>query len=633
MNPAFRHLVFCLSALFLACQVSGCGLLREGTQPERPKQVQFIESEPMDYDVQIKVEGLPEGQKPDALRSAMESSSQLIQLKNKLPDGALGLFRRAHADESSALKVLRSQGYYDGRADVFVTEPEQEGGKAHVLLTLFAGPLYVIGKTDLLFQPELAPLPETPGRFRRPVPKEIGGLKPGQPALARSVLDAVEKLPEDFQHAGYPWARTVSTRNILDREKKTLDVEVTMDAGTPALMGDVIVEGDTAVDPEYIKQLNTWRKGAVWSSGRISRYRERLQKVGLFRAVDIRPAPLSSAVRKEGEAHVELPAVVKVRDASFRTIGASTRYSTDVGLGVQGEWQHRNIFGAGEKLTLTAPFAQDRRGLQADFEKPCFLQRNQKLLAGAAMLREETDAYDSESMSGYVGLERRLSFRWWASVKLYGEAGRLTRDDDEEYRYLSTIFTVRRDTRNHFVNPTSGTKLELEAAPTSGSYNGSFSGLSSKLTASAYWSPFDIDWLVLAGQYSIGSFFGVDIGNIPPSLRFFCGGGGSVRGYAYQAIGPRDRHGDPEGGRSFQSVNLEARFKVTENIGVVPFVDGGMVYEDELPEMFDELQWAAGLGFRYYTAIGPVRLDIAVPLDKKDDDKGYQFYISIGQAF
>ena len=218
-------------------------------------------------------------------------------------------------------------------------------------------------------------------------------------------------------------------------------------------------------------------------------------------------------------------------------------------------------------------------------------------------------------------------------MKLYGEAGRLTRDDDEEYRYLSTIFTVRRDTRNHFVNPTSGTKLELEAAPTSGSYNGSFSGLSSKLTASAYWSPFDIDWLVLAGQYSIGSFFGVDIGNIPPSLRFFCGGGGSVRGYAYQAIGPRDRHGDPEGGRSFQSVNLEARFKVTENIGIVPFVDGGMVYEDELPEMFDELQWAAGLGFRYYTAIGPVRLDIAVPLDKKDDDKGYQFYISIGQAF
>ena len=633
MTLALRYIASCLAGLCLASQISGCGLIREQSQPKRPQQAQLIESEPMKYDVEIKVEGLPEGQKPDALRSAMESSSQLLQLKDKLPDGALGLLRRARADENSALKVLRSQGYYDGKAELSVIEPEEEGGKAHVLLTLIAGPLYVIGKTELLFQPELTPLPDTPGKSHRPVPTSIDGLQPGQPALARSVLDAVDKLPGEFHVAGYPWARTVSTRNILDREKKTLDVEVTMDAGTPALMGDVIVEGDTGVDPEYIKQLNTWRKGTVWSNNRIESYRERLQKSGLFRGVEIKPAPLSSAIRKEGEAHVELPAVVKVRDASFRTIGASARYSTDVGIGLQGEWQHRNLFGAGEKLTLKAPFAQDKRGLEADFEKPCFLQRGQKLLAGASWLEEDTDAYDSRYQSAYVGLERRLSFRWWSSVKLYAEDGILTRDDDEKYRFLSTIFQLRRDSRNHFVNPTSGTKLELELAPTTGNYEGSFTGVSTKVTASGYWSPFDVDWLVLAGQYSIGSFFGVDIANIPPSLRFFCGGGGSVRGYAYQAIGPRNRYGDPEGGRSFQTVNLEARFRVTKDVGIVPFLDGGMVYSQELPEVFDKLQWAAGLGLRYYTGIGPVRFDFAVPLDKKSDDKGYQFYISIGQAF
>ena len=633
MTLALRYIVFGLSALLLVSQVSGCGLIREQSRPQRSEQAQFIESEPMKYDVEIRVEGLPEGQKPDALRSAMESNSQLIQLKDKLPDGALGLLRRARADENSALKVLRSLGYYDGQADIHVVEPEEQGGKAHVLLTLIAGPLYVIGKTELLFQPELAPLPEVPGRPSCSVPTVINGLEAGQPALARSVLDAVEKLPEEFQQAGYPWAKIVSTRNILDRDKKTLDVEVTMDAGTPALMGEVIVEGETGVDPEYIKQLNTWRKGTVWSNSRIASYRERLQKIGLFRGVEIKPAPLSSAVQKEGEAHVELPAVVKVQDASFRTIGASTRYSTDVGIGVQGEWQHRNLFGAGEKLTLKAPFAQDKRGLEADFEKPCFLQRGQKLLAGASWLEEETDAYDSRYQSAYVGLERRLARHWWASVKLYAEDGILTRDDDEEYRYLSTIFQVRRDSRNHFVNPTSGTKVELEVAPTTGSYEGNFTGVSTKVTASGYWSPFDADWLVLAGQYSIGSFLGVDIANIPPSLRFFCGGGGSVRGYAYQAIGPRDRYGDPAGGRSFQTVNLEARFRVTDEIGIVPFIDGGMVYDNELPDMFDKLQWAAGLGLRYYTGIGPVRFDVAVPLDKKRDDKGYQFYISIGQAF
>jgi translocation and assembly module TamA len=196
----------------------------------------------------------------------------------------------------------------------------------------------------------------------------------------------VDKLPESFHKAGYPWAKIASTRNILDKTRKTLDVEVTVDAGRPARMGEVIVKGESDVESNYIKQLNTWRKGAVWSSDRISRYRERLQKLGLFRSVDIKPAPLSEALVSEGEEAVELPVVVEVKDSSFRTIGASTRYSTDTGIGIQGEWQHRNLFGAGEKLTLNAPFAQDKRGLQADFEKPSFLHRSQKLLMGGSIL-------------------------------------------------------------------------------------------------------------------------------------------------------------------------------------------------------------------------------------------------------
>ena len=620
--------------LFLAGQLSGCGLIREYSRPQGPKPVQLIETEPVSYDVEIKVEDVPAGQDGGALSSGMESHSQLIQLKDKLPDGVLGLMRRAHADRDSAEKFLRSLGYYDGYADVVVVEPEAEGGKAHVVLTLFAGALYTLGRTELIFEPALIPRPESEETLRRPVPKMVDGLEKGQPALASSVLDAVDKLPESFHKAGYPWAKISSTRNILDKTSKTLDVEVTVDAGKPARMGEVVVKGDTGVEPKYIEQLNTWKKGAVWSSERISSYRERLQKLGLFRSVDIKPAPLSEARATEGGEAVELPVVVEVKDSSFRTVGASTRYSTDTGIGIQGEWQHRNLFGAGEKLTLKAPFAQDKKGLQADFEKPCFLHRSQKLLIGGSVLQEETDAYDTEAANAYIGVERRLSRRWWASVKLFAETGTVTRDnEDEEYRYTSLILGLRRDGRDHFMNPTSGTMLEFEVAPTGGFYEGNFSGVSAKAALTGYWSPFDVDWLVLAGRYSVGSFFGVDISNIPPPLRFYCGGGGSVRGYAYQAIGPEDRWGEPRGGRSFQTINLEARFRVTKDIGIVPFIDGGMVYEEEIPDLAQDFQWAAGIGLRYYTAIGPVRFDVAVPLDKQDDDKGYQFYISIGQAF
>ena len=137
----------------------------------------------------------------------------------------------------------------------------------------------------------------------------------------------------------------------------------------------------------------------------------------------------------------------------------------------------------------------------------------------------------------------------------------------------------------------------------------------------------------LAGRAAAGSLTGENVRNIPASLRFYSGGGGSVRGYKYQSLGPHDRNGDPLGGLSFTDVSLEARFRITESFGIVPFVDGGMVYETTMPDWGRDLSWGVGLGFRYYTLIGPIRLDIATPLQDRDNNKAFQIYLSIGQAF
>jgi len=135
------------------------------------------------------------------------------------------------------------------------------------------------------------------------------------------------------------------------------------------------------------------------------------------------------------------------------------------------------------------------------------------------------------------------------------------------------------------------------------------------------------------GRAAAGSLTGENVRNIPASLRFYSGGGGSVRGYKYQSLGPHDRNGDPLGGLSFTDVSLEARFRITESFGIVPFVDGGMVYETTMPDWGRDLSWGVGLGFRYYTLIGPIRLDIATPLQDRDNNKAFQIYLSIGQAF
>lgn len=629
MSLTIRQILFLLGASFLLCPLSGCGLINHASERQEASAPLF-ESDPVRYAVDIHVEG--EGSAE--LRSSMEKHSQLILLRDQPPDGMLGLMRRARADEQTAVKLLHSLGYFDGTAKADVAEAETPGGQARVTLSLFPGPRYHMGATNLSYQPSPSPLPPFPGISPAPPPEGLPGLNEKQNAVAENVLAAVEEVPEALHRSGYPEAAVASTRYTLNKVEKTLNADVVINPGPAAVMGKAEIRGTKKVEPEYLARLTTWRHGEPWDDRRLQAYRRELQTLGLFRFVDVKAAPADRGVPLEEEPScLKLPVLVDVREASFRTVSASARYATDTGMGLQGEWQHRNLFGAGEKLTLKAPFAQDKRGIQADFEKPAFGRRDQKLLAGTSYLREDTDAYDTTAFNAYAGVERRISPTWWASVKLFGEEGSVTRVTQDEYRYASLIFTLRRDTRNNIMNPERGTYLQWEAAPTTGYYNGDFSGVSTKVTASGYYAPFDDDALVLAARTSVGSFLGVSMGNIPPSLRFYCGGGGSVRGYSYQAIGPKDSDGEPRGGRSFHDVSLEARFRVTENIGIVPFIDGGMVYEGETPSLLKDFQWGAGIGLRYYTPIGPVRLDVAVPLDKKSDDRGYQVYISIGQSF
>jgi len=551
--------------------------------------------------------------------------------------------------------------------------------EAEVSLTLHPGPRYVVSKADTLYEPE----PVVPDMFKNrtqttgmwfwkqeeklpePVfPPTLNGIEPGSPAEADPILAAVSALPRPLHEQGYPFAKVSKTRYTLNREERSLNALAVVDVGPPALMGEPLISGTDEVSPEYLKRLVTWKAGQPWDARLMDEYRIALQQLGLFRSVNVRPQPLKdtgNGERDKADAGAEsgtdegtesgivpqtpagteradnsltVPVLVDVAETAFRTVSASARYSTDEGFGVQLGWEHRNFFGSGELLKLKAPVSQDLQGLFADFEKPAFGRRDQKLLASAAAFREESDAYTQRATRGSVGLERRLSRYWWAEGRLAAENGTL----DEgfgvtDYRFLSVSLTVKRDTRDDPLNPTSGTRFSLTAAPHSGYYDGSFSMVAAKGEASGYYAPFGPDSVVLAGRVAAGTMLGANDESIPASLRYYAGGGGSVRGYAYQALGPRDAKGDPQGGKSFQEINLEARIPVTESIGVVPFVDAGMVYEDSFPKWGQDLDWAVGLGLRYLTPVGPVRVDLAFPLTRIGDDERYQLYISIGQAF
>jgi translocation and assembly module TamA len=348
---------------------------------------------------------------------------------------------------------------------------------------------------------------------------------------------------------------------------------------------------------------------------------------GLFASAKIK---LADEVDGEGR----LPVTIDVLEAKHRSVGFGTKYSTGEGFGVNAFWEHRNYFGQGERLRVTATVAEIEQMLDAAFRKPNYLQRDQSLLANVAARHANTDAFDELSVTTFAGLERPYGENWTVTGGLASEYLVIDDDDGERTFLLFGLpATARRDTTDDLLNPSKGTRLTLSLAPWVGTLDQGLTWLNGSTSGSAYYAIDEEARFVLAGRGKLGVIVGEDTDDLPANKRFYAGGGGSVRGYEFQKVGPLDDDDDPLGGRSVIEVGAEVRARVTESVGLVPFIDGGMVYDDAYPDFNEEFLWAAGLGVRYFTAIGPIRFDLAFPLNGRDEDDSFQFYISIGQAF
>lgn len=640
-------------AFLSAVMLCGCGLLAKDTDQgaaaaDAPSQSgEAWESDPVPYDVKIRVlDG------PNSLADKMKDLSQLVELKKEPPDSLLALERRARQDQEIAVKLMNSECYYDATADIDLDENTKP---VTVLLTLKPGPRFTVGKAEVIYDPkpdipdallhrtrvtgfwgletEALPSPE--------FPDSIPGIVIGNPVTAKDMLAAVEKIPAELRDRGYPLARITESLYTLNKPDHLLNARILIDAGPPAMMGNVHITGEGNVNASYLERLVPWEPGKEpWDNELLQDYANSLRGTGLFRQVEVKPKK-EALISANGV--TVLPVDVELSEGPQHTLSASARYDSDTGFGVEGHWEHRNLFHNGEKLSVDVPISQEETGIKIRFDKPAFITRDQRFWTEARAIQEITDAYQRKYVKIEPGIYSRLARQWSGAVSFLAESGYLkdNEHDEQAYAVFSPRAGIRYDGRNNRMNPTKGTLLELQLKPFSGYYDEPFNAFAGTLSAAAWYAPLGRkpdgqidDTLVLAGRIEEGAMPGASsLYSIPSSLRYFTGGAGSVRGYAYQSIGPRDSEGDPLGGRSYQVVNLEARFMVAENIGIVPFLDGGMVYKEEFPQIFDEMDWGLGLGFRYYTPIGPVRLDVATPLHRIDDDPPVQFYISIGQSF
>jgi translocation and assembly module TamA len=581
--------------------------------------------DPMRYSVTINA--------PDAdkdLMKKLEAASALKSDEDRPVSGSLGLLTKSRGDREQLVAALYSDARYEGVVNVTIAgqsiddlppDAEFKGPQPiPVVIDVAPGPKFTLG--DIVLKGDAAGLASADF-----------GLIAGGDASSGAILKAEGLIVRALKEEGRPLAQITDREIVADHKTTTLDVTLTVAAGPVAGYGDTTVEGTEQVDREFTEYMTGLKRGAQYSPEQIDQARERLLGLEVFNSVTLKEAD-------QLDADGNIPIAVQVSERKPRYFGIGGTVSNTEGLGLEGYWGHRNLFGRAEKLRIDGSISgigsNDLSELNYNagimFEKPGVVGPASKFFANLKTVYEHPDAYDRFSVKGGVGLSYELTRYQTVSAELSLDYSKITDVfGKNEFLIASVPLQYVFDNRDNKLNPTRGFRALAFAEPSYDIENGN-AFIKLKGEGSAYYSLSDSNKFVLAGRAAIGSILGANVDEVPADRRFYAGGGGSVRGYSYQGIGPKDINGTPTGGLSFFETSVEMRIAVTDTIGIVPFIDAGTVSTKQFPD-FSDVKVGAGVGLRYLTPFGPLRVDAAVPLNRDPGDPRFGIYAGIGQAF
>ncbi|WP_159728868.1 autotransporter assembly complex family protein [Methylosinus sp. Ce-a6] len=613
------------------------------------------EPSPDSLPYKIEFAGLDEA---EGLARSLQDVSNTWRLRLQAPPSGAGLARRVVADFPRLAEALWASGYYDAEirativgvpvrpdghgADVAAAAAERLRGQAlaPIRMEIVPGPLFRLRKVAILDARDGKPL-DAALLTKKSLQRDAE-----EPARAAALQSMQAAWIDALRANSFPLAKVVAAKPTISHPEKAMDVVVTIDPGPRAGIGEVRTSGSPGIDPDVIRSFIYLEEGEPYSPKKLADLRKsigRLEAVGSVKAED----------GETLDANGNLPIFVQTSERKRHAVGADAFFSNVDGPGLRAYWTDRNLFGGAERLRFDiegglAPFGSSASytGLssirlndvigraKASFVKPALFGSREDLLLDAGVVREKTDYYWAYYGAASASIRHRFSDSASVQAGLEFERGHsFDAFGPHDYSLLGFPLSANYDGTDDLLAPTNGFRAVANVTPYVRAFGDSVGMAQSKTQISGYKALDDDGWHVLAGRVAAGSILGASIENIPASHRFFAGGGGSVRGYRYRSLSPDAGLGFPVGGRSLLEGSVEARIKVTREIGIVPFYDIGSAFSSPVPDFRSSMRSSVGLGLRYYTGIGPIRLDVATPLGRRPGENRFAIFIGVGESF
>ncbi len=596
--------------------------------------VQFAEKdETSDEDARVtyvvRLNGLDQADKQTnvSLKSQFKGLSALENGNGKAANIAMAS-ARLREDSELIKTILASEGWYDPQVRSRVDRSDGPSGlPLNAVIDVQPGKRYTFSQIKVVSDPTVPP----------DLIANNLALKVGEPIVAERVQGAEAQVAIALPENGYPFAKVGERDILLDQDVGQGDYTLPVTVGPRARFGGFATEGELAFDVRHVATLARFKRGELYDSRKVDDLRKALVATGLFSTVSAEPQR-SGEPAPDSTEYVTM--LVKQDAGPPRTIAGSAGYAAGEGATIQGTWTHRNLFPPEGALIVHGIAGTQQQGAGVTFRRANAGQRDRTFETVLEGLHSKYDAYDA-----FTGrLAARVSYdstQIWQKRLTYAYGVELLGTAERDYDFAAgerrrrTFYIgalngqLGLDTSDDLLNPTKGFRLITLIQP-EGSLQGKFTPyLRARIDGSAYY-PFG-DSFVLAGRVRFGTIQGASRSDIAPSRRLYSGGGGSVRGFGYQRLGPLDPNGDPIGGRSLNEGAIEGRYRFG-NYGVVAFLDAGQSYESTMPK-FSDLRYGVGIGGRFYTNFGPLRVDVATPLGRRAGESRLNIYVSIGQAF